>query len=419
MKNKTIASMKLAVNHSRLVAEIYVRILEIAFSLGRISRRAENKQTTGLKLVVCHPAQGNIGDLSMAQAAANFEGENVLLIHDAKPGFFDEKHNSPNFREVSTEKVFQLHLWKSVESWYRLGTLSSSVSSFSLIGADTLDGNYSLFESLAKIRLTATFEKLNIPTKIFGFSWSDKWNSTALAAIKRLKGTNLLVRDPLSHQRLKDENVGNITLVADLAFTLPESSAVASQEVECIALLEDLNGRNFVVVNMSGLWAIGDITFDAFYEFTQQLLDRDLTVVLLAHVTGKKDSDLISLKRLFAKLDSPNVYLYSPNTPAAVTSVVSKATAVITCRMHLAVAALRFSVPVLCLATNGKVEGLFKSFGIPEFAIEVSNVSSQSLKEKFDILCQDSHEIRNRISTALPSIQARAWKNFEAEKLAK
>ena len=131
------------------------------------------------------------------------------------------------------------HPHRSSGCWRRARSLS-------IIGADIMDGRYSLRGSVRRAVLAEIGAPEGVPTRIIGFSWNGSPSFGARRALVSASraGVVPLLRDPRSAERATEHGIATSTLVADIVFSATTTDAgVAIPDVP------------FAIVNVSGLIA--------------------------------------------------------------------------------------------------------------------------------------------------------------------
>ena len=88
--------------------------------------------------------------------------------------------------------------------------------------------------------------------------------------------------------------------------------------------------------------------------------------------------------------------------------------ALISSRMHLAIAALGREVPVMAATYQGKFEGLFLHFGLPEdFLMSPESFCSDKFQEVFDKFYDNLPILHQTIKRELHKVISLSLRNFE------
>jgi polysaccharide pyruvyl transferase WcaK-like protein len=348
----------------------------------------------------------------MVEAVLRENIPGATLITEKTRFYFERNYPELEFTQIELRRLFGPGDLRSLASWYRVGRISVEAKSLALIGADTLDGNYSVLESVAKIRLVNLAAELLENAKAFGFSWAEKSSPIALRELRRARLAQLCVRDPRSLERLARQDFENLAEVSDLTFCLEPSPLLRSNSPAVLSLMSEIAGQPFVVINLSGLTPTTRGLFEPVRELAKHLIGKGYRVVLVPHVARKGDSDLDQLQALADELQDSNLSLFVARLPAEVSSVIHEATLVLTSRMHLAITALRNSVPVMCFATQGKVEGLFRMFDLDDCVLQAEGMTAPELIRLVEKQLLRSLETKKRIELHLPGVKLLAKKNF-------
>ncbi|WP_432520417.1 oligosaccharide flippase family protein [Kineococcus sp. SYSU DK006] len=368
-------------------------------------RRARRAGTAGapaggLHLVLAAPGAGNVGDQALLEAVVERSAPPVLL---AVP--LAQTPALPQAIAGRVELLDAPHLLygdgaQHRASVRRYGAALARVSHVSLIGADVMDGGYSLPASVRRSALVTAAAQAGLDTRVIGFSWNGSPRWAARRGLRRAgaAGVRLLARDPVSAGRLRRDGVRGVSEVADVVF--------AARSVDESAAAQLLQGVSAPValVNASGLIARRADLRDDHERVVRGLLDRGLHVVLLPHVARPDADDLAACRDLAARFAPGEVQLVDRLlTPAQVRGLARRAAVVVTGRMHLAVMSLLSGVPAITLATQGKVEGLAQLFGTPELAVEpVPGFADRVLP-----LVDRSLPVQSRVRAAVAASRAR------------
>lgn len=89
--------------------------------------------------------------------------------------------------------------------------------------------------------------------------------------------------------------------------------------------------------------------------------------------------------------------------------------AIITGRMHLAIAALGCGVPVGCVTYQGKFEGLFDHFLLKPPVLAPDNVTVDSLHELITTVIDQNQYLADKIADRLPVVTALSRRNIVAD----
>jgi polysaccharide pyruvyl transferase WcaK-like protein len=362
-------------------------------------------------LVLAAPGGGNIGDQALLEALMeNTEGALTLIV------------SGPTQLELPAAVQGRVELLEIPDLVYgsgaahrtavtRFGEALASAAHLSVVGADVMDGRYSLPASVRRSTLAAAAARAGVDTRVIGFSWSDQARTAARRALARAgrSGVRLMLRDPVSAERARRDGIGPVEEVADIVFAARTTDASAADE-----LLNGVVGP-VALVNVSGLIA-GRVDQTAEYvTVVRALRSRGLHVVLLPHVSREKGDDVTACAAVAAQLgaDGGVSVVTRLLTPAQVRGLTARVALTITGRMHLAVMSLMNGVPAITLATQGKVEGLMQLVGAPDLCIEpVVGFADRVVAVVDQVLPEDS-ATRSALHETLPGVVALARRNTD------
>lgn len=331
--------------------------------------------------IVCPPGGGNIGDQALVESAAWNSASPVTLVVRSEsnygiPGWLTDKN-------VNTLELPQL-LYGVKPSHFRdvlrFMAIARRSKSVVFIGADIMDGRYSAAASVNRWSLALLASACGADTSVLGFSWNASPSASSQAGLLKADGDAALwVRDPVSLQRTRELGASRVRMCADIVFAHP----VLQLPSECGQLPESIDrftqSGDYAVVNASGFIGSDNHIVVQYRAIVEMLREAGLSVVLLPHVMrGFSDLDCL---RQFHLEDGRSLLIDSLLSPAQVAALARGARLVVTGRMHLAVLASLVRTPVLTLATQGKVDGLYELLERPEWVLDSrSDFSKQVLK---------------------------------------
>lgn len=389
-----------AVITSGLPGLVDLRIARAAFATTpRVPRR---------HLVLPPPGGGNVGDQALVEAVLeNLAGPVTLLVRDA-----DDVPLSPALRST-VELLPAPDLVYGTGAAHRsavaaFGRTLASASHLLVLGADVMDGRYSLPASVHRATLATAAARAGVDTRVIGFSWSADARLAAARALVAAgnSGVRLLVRDPDSAARARRAGM-RVTDAADVVFAARTVDSSAADE-----LLGGVDGP-VALVNVSGLLARRFDQLDDYATVVDALLSRGLHVLLVPHVQRATGDDVAACAEVAQRVGPGRVRTVpSLLGPAQVRGLTARAAVTVTGRMHLAVMSLMNGVPALTLASQGKVEGLMTLVGAPELCLPARPGFSAAAVEVIDRCLPGDSPVRTAIRAALPAVVRLAEGNF-------
>lgn len=336
-------------------------------------------------LIVCPPGGGNIGDQALVESAAwNSEGPVTLVVRNesnyAIPQWLAEK-------KITTVPFVDLLYgvgFKHLRDVVRFLAIARRSVSVVIIGADIMDGNYKTIASVNRWSLAVLARRCGARASVIGFSWNSiPRESSKAGLLKADKSVKLWVRDPISLRRVQEAGAATAQLCSDIVFGHPAADGdpglnnipedVAAQVRAC---------PEYAILNASGYIGDDDNVSSEYRSIVKMLQSAGVGVVLLPHVM-RGSSDFDCLRRLHESCDGQLILIDRLLTPAQVTRLASEAKLVVTGRMHLAVLASMAGTPVLTLATQGKVDGLYELLGRPDWVLDGRTQFSTTVNSAF------------------------------------
>ena len=291
-----------------------------------------------------------------------------------------------------------------------------------ILGADVTDGVYGWPTAMKLLMFYDCFSRLGIKTHYLGFSWSrtpSPWMHLVFPLLKR--GLTLPVRDPVSYRRLERFTRHRpLAQVADAAFLLyPNPTPRARKWIDWCREMRK-GGRTVVAVNVHQMFNDAE-TKSAEWEaaFSQCLKtvaekNGDIIYLLVPHDNRPRVSDLEILKRINKLLPDSTLIDVVMNADE-IKAVLGECDALIAGRMHISIAALGQGVPVLGLVYQGKFEGLWEHFGLPDDTLIepgafLGNVN-KAVSSVDNFLCH-LHEMQIIVRNRLAQVEKLAAQNF-------
>jgi colanic acid/amylovoran biosynthesis protein len=283
----------------------------------------------------------------------------------------------------------------------RFAEILTGASTFTVIGADLMDGGYHRREAVLRSDLLTFASRLGVATRLVSFSWNGLPDRYALRALRRAaETTTLFVRDPESLARLQLAGVPNLVPSSDIVFGHRGTTPVASVQ----AWLHERHNPAFVIVNISGLIGLDEAKIDGYVKVVTWLLGRGYAVILLPHVIRAGDDDLSAATAVKARCTDSAVHLVSELLrPSDVAWLAGEASGVLTGRMHLAVLGMKQGTPCAVFGTQGKVEGLLRLVGLSKLLLQTGPTMAASAQEALQLILDDP-SLRDRLADRLPEV---------------
>lgn len=338
-----------------------------------------------LLIVPCDPwaIGGSRGDEAMLIAIIQwyrkkYPKSHIFIISASKEGC-DYINNLP-YSEITA-----LYEWcgtNPIDRIYKTA-INIDINSVILLGADCMDGFYSPFVSLTLIALHELFSLTgNIKSRLMGFSFNNSPYRPICKAFDSLSSDVCInLRDPISLQRFKKQIRINAGLVADVAFLLtPDYDFDGYKRLqEWTTLRHQAQGQYVIGFNFHPmLRKYGDVNGIrkdalAMAEILAEILRRNKNIhfVIIPHDNRNKLTDNIMLGTISNELSRMGLserFYYDPLVYRAsqIKALCGLIDGLVSSRMHLAIAALGQGKSVMAATYQGKFEGLFRHFDLPE-----------------------------------------------------
>ena len=363
--------------------------------------------------ILPHPGNGNIGDQAMLDSIVNFLGNECVLIVENKSKFSQVNKLSEQIEIVEIPNLIYGNFFRSIIGIFHFLRISNKIKTFSMIGADVMDGRYNCRASINRLILLRFVNALKIDSRITGFSWSEHANPLTLKLLQSISSsTQLYVRDPVSARRLRESGISSITEVTDLAFYDKKLTNFSDVEQWVSSSIKPI-----VLVNISGLGLKDNNAFanhvSQYIYIVNFLRNKGYRILVIPHVFRKIDGDLEVSKLLFdGACTLEDFLIQKPFTPAQERHLLLQVSFVITGRMHVAVIALSSGKPAIGVETMGKVKGLFDLFNLGEYCVERSEDFGTTVVTRIELLQTEYSKVCASIDVTLPEIRRKSALNF-------
>ncbi|WP_419817213.1 polysaccharide pyruvyl transferase family protein [Glaciibacter flavus] len=369
----------------------------------RATSAASLARERDVHLLVAPPGQGNIGDQALFEAFIENAPGNVLAIVRRTADFDVPEELKQRVTLLAMPALIYGEGNDHARAIAELSSLLHRALSLSIIGADIMDGRYSLRGSVRRSVIAELGASAGVDTRIVGFSWASNPRSGAKRALVKASraGAVPMLRDPFSAQRATDDGVMGVRLVSDLVFaaTLTAESPITPP-------------GPYAVVNASGLIGRSLDQVTAYRRIIAHLRSRGLHVVLVPHVIKPLSDDLRASLRIADAVGESGVTLVTHLlTPGQIRSLTADARITVTGRMHLAIMSFLGGTPAVTMATQGKVEGLMDLFGIRQLCVRPGPWMASGVIAAIDDALPDRSAPRRAIAGALPGVTLLALEN--------
>ncbi|MFZ9880526.1 MAG: polysaccharide pyruvyl transferase family protein [Phycisphaerales bacterium] len=293
-----------------------------------------------------------------------------------------------------------------------------------LIGADVLDGRYSVKRSIQRLDFCGFCASLGAEVTITGFSLRDDTPPRVARSLRGLPpGVRLCARDPISLGRIERLAGRPAIQTADLAFLVtPDPAAPRAREaLEWIASRKSRGATvfalcpNSLAIRRDDPRAHTDPTAREaecagfFADVVQRVRasDPDADFVIVAHDRRSPHDDDAICARIARELGpSRSLLVPSDACPREIKAIMAACDGLLSGRMHCGIAALGAGTPAALLDYQGKVQGLLELFGL-ESSIMVGDDLAAAAERAALMLGSfraEADAIRARIAARLPHV---------------
>lgn len=294
-----------------------------------------------------------------------------------------------------------------------------------VVGADVMDGYYHPLVSAKLLASADLAAAAGIKNVILGFSFNETPHADLAMFYRSLHPEcSLKVRDVISLERLQSFAKTNAALVADSAFSLQPSepdedtrSWIARKKAEGYRVM-GFNLHPMLFKNADRAQTEAIIRNAA--EALQYAADaRPVCWLLIPHDYRDNVGDQAYLKAITERVPGARAdrvrYLDGKWSAPVLKGIAGQLDGLVSGRMHLAIAALGKGVPAICIAYQGKFEGLYRHFGLSAANLLSPSafLTQDGIKKALVEFIDQSDEIRERVGKKLPDILAMSKSNFQ------
>lgn len=289
-----------------------------------------------------------------------------------------------------------------------------------VVGADCMDGYYSPYTSTRLLATGDISARAGINVTVTGFSFNAQPSHCLRYAFDKVDDRlSINVRDPISHNRFIRFTKARANLVADAAFMLlPQYSEKTENVQKWVALQRGTSARRVLGFNIHPMLVRnatdGDV--DALCSSASKALSTflkqqpDISCVLLSHDYRGKDGDDRCLEVVFDRLNNELgdrvLYPRERFTAGELKAIAGMMDAVVTGRMHLAIASLGMGVPVAVTTYQDKFQGLLQHFKFEEdlFITPTQLLGGDDFLALIGKLVNDCDGLKSHVDQLLPRV---------------
>ena len=305
--------------------------------------------------------------------------------------------------------------------------LLSSTKFFRFTAADVIDGVYGEFNALLRIAITETFARAGAESAIISFSLSGKSMPVCLRALRRLpEAVGLVPRDLVSRKRLEEAIGHPATQGADAAFLLRSDATGVHSEVLDWIERQKQAGQQLVGLGFNALLYSPSKpeVIKSLSKLTELLTysEENRAVIFIPHDFRNETSDYLLSKTIFENLtpaaENRVMLLDHPYGPQQLKFVVSHMDAIISARMHLAIAGLSQAIPAFGLRYQGKFEGLYQHLNLLDLFETLTVDADLAIKSPeftFELIrafLSQLDDVSSRVKKQVPKVKSLALENI-------
>lgn len=229
------------------------------------------------------------------------------------------------------------------------------------------------------------------------------------------KAKIVLTREEVSYKYVNDNfPKANNKLTADVAFLLnKEYVDYPIDESRCNI---GVTVREWYFPNCANRERLREKYISGVVDFIiNRSKDNKIKFYIMPQCIGPKtDNDLLISKEIYGRIKNEEhvIVVDADITPGQLKFLYSKMNYFIGTRMHSNIFALDENVPCLAISYDYKTNGIMKLAGMQDYVIDIKDVTSELLNQRFDALLQDQ-DVKERLDRNVTRIKESAIENFK------
>jgi polysaccharide pyruvyl transferase WcaK-like protein len=222
------------------------------------------------------------------------------------------------------------------------------------------------------------------------------------------------IRDEMSYNMLLDMGIGGekIHLTADEVITVKQNKYLDAYKRD---FKEYIKG-DYAVISVRKWKSAGAAFFAEFAAAVESLCRENRLIPVYVVMEPKTDK---SLSEYLAGLNSKGYVIKGTETGIQpeiekIVTVVRSAAAVISMRLHTAIFAAAFGIPVIGISYDPKVQGFLNDiFGNDDYTVGIQEFNKDALIQKFSALMSRRDEITAQVENSAARLCEKAKQNAE------
>ena len=364
------------------------------------------RQTRGLRLLLTPFPKGSRGDEALLLGSLDASSEPLVVLAHRPLAALRRLVSRPHRVWVIPGLLYAFPPLSFFSSFLFL-LRARRAATFTLVGADLLDGAYWQGPSLRRILLSSALVDLGVTVEVVGFSWPiepDVLCEKALASIAHR--VTLKPRDAVSARRLVERGIPVTSTGADVALGIVRIPPEPPSDVDKWLKEQFSEGRRVLAAGLHG-------------HLLPLKTDRVSLSSLLKSETQPWALLLVPMDERFFAGDRKRAraiarWARGANIPVFVLgrqtsvrdllAILSRVTAVVAFRMHMSILAFRVGVPCMGVDYNDKFVGTFGHFDTEEYVIPRDQLAHQ-LSHVWPSFLDSLEDVRHRVRMSLPRVR--------------
>ena len=237
----------------------------------------------------------------------------------------------------------------------------------------------------------------NIPYLLYNQSIGPFYSNKDLNRYKKYlnRAKVIVLREEISYQLLKKNDIKNIVLSDDIAFDLLPKKIKLPFSKASDKIIIGMTLRNYLTPPEKQLNFEKEVAV-----FIDNIInnDRNIYIYFVPQVRcGSQDDDRKVVTKIINRLDDRNKYniILDDNdyTPNELKYIISNVNYFIGNRMHSCIFALASKIPTISIAYEYKSRGIMKKMNLENYVIDMDKLTTDSLQNLFTFLQQDLNYI--------------------------